>query len=75
MPLFVSLSAARHWPEGGYGYAVSVLAATGLGLLFYGGFAEMLEATERMITTNGADSLATSHITAWFRTRSVVHAH
>lgn len=74
LALFIALGAARSWPEGLIGGGISLLAATGLGLLFFGGFAEMEESAEQIVTSIGAVALASAHIIAWQRGRHPVFA-
>lgn len=70
----VVLIAVRSWPGGRTRLVLGGIAAFGLGLLYFGAFAEIGETAERVVTTIGALALASAHILAWRKTRDA-HAH
>lgn len=65
LALLVTLQAVRRWPGGLVGSIFIALAWVGVGLLFFGAFAEVSEVGERVITSVGATSLAAAHLLAW----------
>lgn len=71
--LLVSLTAMRNWVWGWQGIAIRLLAASGLGLLFYGAFGEFSELGERIVTSVGATGLASAHIASWLVSRRDPH--
>ena len=71
LALLVTINAVREWPAGRTGMMLNVMAALGIGLLFFGALSEVSEETERLLTLVGAFSLASAHLTAWVSTRHV----
>lgn len=68
--LAVTLIAAGGWPSIQSKPLMYLTAGAGLALLFAGALIEMSELQERVITTIGALTLASAHVSSWLRTHN-----